>query len=467
MVKPWLTADHSQTFADAVADVCLNHYKKLPNTGKPSVNGTKHEWTILAGITLVQHLPPGQAIPTKTKSNQKYITVDNEHYEISLVSLGTGLKCLPLSKLSQRGDAVQDSHAEVIARRGFIKYLLDEIARCNGEQSSIFEPVDSTSSKLKVKCSYSFHMYISQAPCGDASMTELEAVQSEESLLAHVEGLKRKAVDHEVDSNSLSLYTYKAKRRRLNKKSDHASDDDDDKLITVRRGRVGYKEFGILRTKPGRVDSEPTLSMSCSDKLARWNVLGLQSTLLALVMDPIYLESVTVHQMFDLEALERALYGRLSNLPALESPYRLNQPRILRTDQQYSSSKQALETKVPSSDVITCNTAMTWVLGMPKCEVIVNGRRQGAPRPKNGQHDLKSRSTICKLSLFQRFASLYKQREGISPLITNWMYQDVKSKAVTYNAAKSALLENCFQDWVQTPENMNLFDLEGSITNSM
>jgi hypothetical protein len=88
MVKPWLTADHSQTFADAVADVCLNHYKKLPNTGKPSVNGTKHEWTILAGITLVQHLPPGQAIPTKTKSNQKYITVDNEHYEISLVSLG-------------------------------------------------------------------------------------------------------------------------------------------------------------------------------------------------------------------------------------------------------------------------------------------------------------------------------------------------------------------------------------------
>jgi hypothetical protein len=98
---------------------------------------------------------------------------------------------------------------------------------------------------------------------GDASMTELEAVQSEESLLAHVEGLKRKAVDHEADSNSLSLYTYKAKRRRLNKKSDHASDDDDDKLITMRRGRVGYKEFGILRTKPGRVDSEPTLSMSC------------------------------------------------------------------------------------------------------------------------------------------------------------------------------------------------------------
>jgi hypothetical protein len=37
---------------------------------------------------------------------------------------------------------------------------------------------------------------------------------------------------------------------------------------------------------------------------------------------------------------------------------------------------------------------MEWVLGMQKCEVIVNGRRQGAPKPKNGEHDLKSRYEI-------------------------------------------------------------------------
>lgn len=94
-------------------------------------------------------------------------------------------------------------------------------------------------------------------------MTELEAVQSKESLLAHMEGKKRKATDQEVDCNSLSLYTYKFKRQKLNKKSDPISDENDVESTTVRRGRVGYQEFGILRTKPGRVDSEPTLSMSC------------------------------------------------------------------------------------------------------------------------------------------------------------------------------------------------------------
>lgn len=35
----------------------------------------------------------------------------------------TGLKCLPFSKLCKTGDAINDSHAEIIAHRGFIKYV--------------------------------------------------------------------------------------------------------------------------------------------------------------------------------------------------------------------------------------------------------------------------------------------------------------------------------------------------------
>lgn len=46
-----------------------------------------------------------------------------------------------------------------------IRYLLDEVASYHSEQPSIFELIDDKSGKLRVKSAYSFHMYISQAPC--------------------------------------------------------------------------------------------------------------------------------------------------------------------------------------------------------------------------------------------------------------------------------------------------------------
>jgi tRNA-specific adenosine deaminase 1 len=71
---------------------------------------------------------------------------------------------------------------------------------------------------------------------------------------------------------------YQGKRRRVEASSD--VDKDDGKMATVteispikqetsdtksnvRRGRHGFEYTGVLRTKPGRIDSEPTICMSC------------------------------------------------------------------------------------------------------------------------------------------------------------------------------------------------------------
>ena len=56
---------------------------------------------------------------------------------------------------------------------------------------------------------------------------------------------------------------------------------------------VKYHITGVVRTKPGRGD--PTKSMSCSDKIAKWLVLGVQGSFLSMLLDkPIYLKTIVV-----------------------------------------------------------------------------------------------------------------------------------------------------------------------------
>ena len=95
---------------------------------------------------------------------------------------------------------------------------------------------------------------------------------------------------------------------------------------TAIRGRNGYEAFGAIRTKPGRADSVPSISFSCSDKIASWSVLGLQGALLGKCFDPVYLDGIVVGGVEDppetwpvegdwrdnvRKEIERAVYGRL------------------------------------------------------------------------------------------------------------------------------------------------------------
>ena len=89
------------------------------------------------------------------------------------------------------------------------------------------------------------------------------------------------------------------------------------------RGRDNYSLFGVLRTKPGRADSPPTSSMSCSDKIASWNVIGIQGALASLYVLPVYIDTITVGEVeLDMqdevrEDCERAFYARLASIGGL------------------------------------------------------------------------------------------------------------------------------------------------------
>lgn len=187
--------------------------------------------------------------------------------------------------------------------------------------------------------------------------------------------------------------------------------------------------------------------MSCSDKIARWNVLGLQSALLSSMFEPIYLESITVGDMFDQSALERALYARLETIKdKLILPYKLNQPVIFHTKQQFESSKSSLESLGKFKSIISCSTSVSWVTGMApaKAEVFVNGRKQGAPKGK--ALNSKTRPSLCKRSILEKFVDTVKEVD------TSLNYSELKNtQSSLYQQSKACLLDNVFDAWIQTP----------------
>ena len=86
--------------------------------------------------------------------------------DIKIISLGTGTKCLPANRLSPKGELVNDSHAEVLARRSAILWFLEEIQRIYSVDTYRSPWLDVCSgARYALREGVKLNLYISTIPC--------------------------------------------------------------------------------------------------------------------------------------------------------------------------------------------------------------------------------------------------------------------------------------------------------------
>ena len=200
------------------------------------------------------------------------------------------MKALPHARLPLHGDVLHDSHAEMIARRGLKRWLYRQLELVSEGNEATFLCARSPR-EWRLKEGWSLGLWISTLPCellssrrtdgradldasstgGDASMYTLaQSSLALGDLLDRGHALPPDGQPTSVsEAATLGLVTTRSPPRA-----------DGDSAL-VHRGRVSYSTLSALRTKPGRADSPPTTSHSCSDKIALWSLLGVEGALLS------------------------------------------------------------------------------------------------------------------------------------------------------------------------------------------
>jgi hypothetical protein len=263
---------------EAVAAAALSALGSLPKTGKPQ----PHEHTAFAAFAV--SLPPSAVAAVGATGPL-------------IVALATGTKCLPGSKRAADGSALNDCHAEALARRALVRWALEEAAATaaagDGAAPSLVMRMvtkgeDGTPGKVELLPGVGLHLFVSHPPCGDAAILEGAA--------GGAAGGYNETAD--VMASSAGRTGAKPVKRRRLDPDNGAQEAAAAAVFEVPEVRdvesyAASQATGVVRRKPGRGD--PTLSVSCSDKVARWTLLGAQGALLSgLLARPLYLESLTV-----------------------------------------------------------------------------------------------------------------------------------------------------------------------------
>jgi len=363
----------NQSLADQMAKMVGEKFMEL-TAGNPTLAKRK----VLAGIVM---------------------TNEEDENDLKVISCSTGTKCINGEHLSLQGQCINDCHAEILSRRCLVYYLYSQIGKCldaiedGKENRSIIEPMEDGPG-YRVKLQYTFHLYINTAPCGDA----------------------RIFAPHEEEADRADRHPNRQSRGLLRTKIESGEG-----TIPIKTGT------DTIQTWDGVLQGERLRTMSCSDKVARWNVVGLQGSLLSHFITPVYLESIVLGSLFNAAHMYRAVSGRVEHtVQGLPPPFRLNQPKM----SQGSSTESRQPQKAPTISV-------NWDCDDQQLEVLnaMTGRQEG---------DMSSR--LCKRKFLTRLQALL-DHPAARPLtgvdagaVKQLSYGEVKALSADYQSSKKAVV---------------------------
>ncbi|XP_028933435.2 double-stranded RNA-specific editase B2 [Ornithorhynchus anatinus] len=377
-----------QEFADSVYQLVTQKFQEL--TDNLTSMQTRHK--ALAGIVMTRGLDVRQA---------------------QVIALSSGTKCINGEYINDQGLVVNDCHAEIIARRAFVHFLYSQLElhlskRREDWERSIFMRLKEGGFRLKENVL--FHLYVSTSPCGDARLNSPYEITTDLNSSKHVVRKFRGHLRTKIESGE---------------------------------GTIPVRSHNAVQTWDGVLLGEQLVTMSCTDKIARWNVLGLQGALLSLFIEPIYLHSIVVGSLHHTGHLSRAMSRRIEDVGHLPAPYRHNQPLL--------SGVSHAEVRHPGKSP---QFSVNWIVGSADLEVI---------NATTGKRSCGKSSRLCKHTFSARWMKLYGKLSTRIPSRgdTPSVYCEAKLVAQTYQSVKQQLFR-AFQKaglgtWVKKPPEQDQF----------